>query len=357
VKKGAPKRVTYHSGRAAKAILPAAMFRALKYLLLVGFVAVCAAAGALWRFAHTPLQMGAPAVEFTIPPGSSLRAAARTIARARVEMSPWAFEALARVRRTPNEIKAGSYEVPAGITPLDLLAKLRRGDVVLAEIVLLEGWSFRQVRDALDAHPHVKHDTKGFSDADVLRRIEAKRDNAEGLFFPDTYRFAKGATDLEILRAAFRAMEKRLEAAWAQRQSDLPFKSSYEALILASIVEKETGRADDRGLVAAVLVNRLRGGMKLQADPTVIYGLGDRFDGNLRKRDLVSDTPYNTYTREGLPPTPIALPGLASLEAVTNPVRTDALYFVARGDGTSEFSRTLEEHNRAVTKYQLKGRP
>jgi len=333
------------------------MFRALKYLLLVGFVAVCAAAGALWRFAHTPLQMGAPAVEFTIPPGNSLRAAARTIARAGVKMSPWAFEALARVRRTPNEIKAGSYEVPAGITPLDLLAKLRRGDVVLAEIVLLEGWSFRQVRDALDAHPHVKHDTKGFSDADVLRRIEAKRDNAEGLFFPDTYRFAKGATDLEILRAAFRAMEKRLEAAWAQRQSDLPFKSSYEALILASIVEKETGRADDRGLVAAVLVNRLRGGMKLQADPTVIYGLGDRFDGNLRKRDLVSDTPYNTYTREGLPPTPIALPGLASLEAVTNPVRTDALYFVARGDGTSEFSRTLEEHNRAVTKYQLKGRP
>jgi len=301
--------------------------------------------------------MGASAVEFTIPPGSSLRAAARTIARAGVEMSPWAFEALARVRRTPNEIKAGSYEVQAGITPLELLAKLRRGDVVLVEIIFLEGWSFRQVRDTLDAHPHVKHETKGLSDADVLLRIEAKRDNAEGLFFPDTYRFAKGATDLEILRTAFRAMEKRLEAAWAQRQSDLPLKSSYEALILASIVEKETGRADDRGLVAAVMVNRLRGGMKLQADPTVIYGLGDRFDGNLRKRDLVTDTPYNTYTREGLPPTPIALPGLASLEAVTNPLRTDALYFVARGDGSSEFSRTLEEHNRAVTKYQLKGRP
>jgi UPF0755 protein len=189
-----------------------------------------------------------------------------------------------------------------------------------------------------------------------MRRLQAPTENPEGLFFPDTYRFARGASDLEVLRNAYRAMGKRLDAAWVRRQPDLPLASPYDALILASIVEKETGRGDDRTMIAAVLVNRLRTGMKLQADPTVIYGLGDAFDGNLRKRDLVSDTPYNTYTRDGLPPTPIALPGLASLAAVANPARTDALYFVARGDGTSEFSRTLEEHNRAVAKYQLGGR-
>ena len=272
-------------------------------------------------------------------------------------MPPWAFEALVRVLGKAGEIKAGSYEIGAGTTPLTLLDKLVRGEFVLSEIVFIEGWSFRQLRDALDRHPHVTHDTKGLSDAEVLGRLAARAPHPEGLFFPDTYRFPKRASDLEILRGAYRAMEKRLETAWAQRQTDLPVGSPYEALILASIVEKETGRGEDRAMVAAVLANRLRIGMKLQADPTVIYGLGEKFDGNLRKRDLIADTPYNTYTREGLPPTPIALPGLASLEAAVNPARSEALYFVARGDGTSEFSRTLEEHNRAVTKYQRGGRP
>jgi UPF0755 protein len=320
-------------------------------------LAILAAAGSLWWFAHQPLGIGAPTVEFTIPAGSSLRVAARTIARAGVDMPPWAFEALVRALGKAGEIKAGSYEIRPGTTPLDLLGKLTRGEFALSEIVFIEGWSFRQLRDALDRHPNVAHDTKGLSDAEVLRRLEGRAQHAEGLFFPDTYRFPKGASDLEILRSAYRAMEKRLEAAWAQRQADLPLSSSYDALILASIVEKETGRGDDRAMVAAVLHNRLRLGMKLQADPTVIYGLGERFDGNLRKRDLVTDTPYNTYTREGLPPTPIALPGVASLEAAVNPARSEALYFVARGDGTSEFSRTLEEHNRAVTKYQLRPAP
>jgi UPF0755 protein len=272
-------------------------------------------------------------------------------------MPPWAFEALVRVLGKAGEIKAGTYEIRPGTTPLDLLGKLTRGEFVLSEVVFIEGWSFRQLREALDRHPHVAHETRGLADAEVLGRLDARAGHAEGLFFPDTYRFPKGASDLEILRSAYRAMEKRLEAAWAQRHPDLPLRSPYEALILASIVEKETGRGDDRALVAAVLLNRLRLGMKLQADPTVIYGLGESFDGNLRKRDLVADTPYNTYTREGLPPTPIALPGVASLEAVVKPARSEALYFVARGDGTSEFSRTLEEHNRAVTKYQRAGRP
>jgi len=332
------------------------MVRILKSLLLLGILATLAAAGGLWWFAHAPLQLGAPQVEFTIPQGSSLRTAARVMTQAGVPVPPWAFEALARVAGSRAHIKAGQYELREGTTPLELLGKLERGEVLLTDILFIEGWSFKQLREALDAHPHVRHDTRGLADAEVMRRLQAPTENPEGLFFPDTYRFARGTSDLEVLRNAYRGMAKRLDAAWAGRQPDLPLPSPYDALILASIVEKETGRAEDRAMIAAVLVNRLRTGMKLQADPTVIYGLGDAFDGNLRKRDLVADTPYNTYTRDGLPPTPIALPGLASLEAVTNPARTDALYFVARGDGTSEFSRTLEEHNRAVAKYQLGGR-
>jgi UPF0755 protein len=332
------------------------MVRKLKSLFLLAIFALLAAGGWLWWFATSPLDVGAPTVEFTLPPGSSLRAASRAIVQAGVNMRPWAFEALGRIAGNPARIKAGQYEIRSGMTPLELLGKLARGEVVLAEIVFIEGWNFRQVREALDAHPGVRHDTRGLADAEVMRRLDAPVANPEGLFFPETYRFAKGTSDLEVLRSAYRAMTKRLDAAWAQRQPDLPLASPYEALILASIVEKETGRPEDRTMIAAVLVNRLRAGIKLQADPTVIYGLGSAFDGNLRKRDLVADTPYNTYTRDGLPPTPIALPGFASLAAVTNPARTDALYFVARGDGTSEFSRTLEEHNRAVTKYQLGGR-
>jgi UPF0755 protein len=333
------------------------MFRALKYLFLLAFLAVSTGAGWLWWFAHEPLRFAGPSIEVTIPPGSSLRAASRTIARAGVDMLPLAFEAVARVAAKPGDIKAGTYEITAGTTPLDLLGKLTRGEFSLVEVKFIEGWTFRQLRDALDGHPNVRHETKGLSDAAVLQRLGLSEPHPEGLFFPDTYRFARGTSDLDLLRAANRALTKRLDAAWADRRSDLPLASPYEALILASIVEKETGRGEDRTMVAAVLVNRLRSGMKLQADPTVIYGLGEKFDGNLRKRDLVADTPYNTYTREGLPPTPIALPGLASLAAATNPAASDALYFVARGDGSSEFSRTLEEHNRAVTKYQRGGRP
>jgi UPF0755 protein len=333
------------------------MLRALKVLFLLTILAALGGAWWLWRFAHEPLRLGAPSVEFAIAPGSSLRTASRAMARAGIDMHPLAFEAVARVAGNPADIKAGSYEVAAGATPLDLLAKLTRGEFALVEIKFIEGWTFRQLREALDAHPHVRHDTAGLADAAVLQRLGASQSHPEGLFFPDTYRFAKGTSDLDLLRAAHRAMAKRLDSAWAERRADLPLASPYEALILASIVEKETGRGDDRAMIAAVFVNRLRAGMRLQADPTVIYGLGEKFDGNLRKRDLVADTPYNTYTRDGLPPTPIALPGLAAIAAATQPAPADALYFVARGDGTSAFSRTLEEHNRAVNKYQRGGRP
>ena len=332
------------------------MFRLLKYLILLGLLASFGAAAWLYHFARTPLGLATDLVEFTIPPGSSLRSATRQMIRAGVDMPWWAFEAVTRAVGNPGEIKAGSYELGRGATPLDLLGKLTRGEFAQAEIKFIEGWTFGQLRKALDAHPQVRHDTRGLSDAELLRRIEAPVNHPEGWFFPDTYVFARGGSDIDILRQAYRAMEKRLTAAWAQRNPDLPIKNHYEALILASIVEKETGRAEDRPMVAAVLANRLRAGMRLQVDPTVIYGLGDAFDGNLRKRDLVTDTPYNTYTRDGLPPTPIAMPGRASIEAVLRPPAGDALYFVARGDGSSEFSRTLEEHNRAVARYQRGGR-
>ena len=242
------------------------------------------------------------------------------------------------------------------MTPLELLDKLTRGEVTLAELALIEGWNIRQVRQAIAAHAHLKKDGSVLADADLLESIGAKETHPEGLFFPDTYLFSKGASDLEVLRRAYRIMHKHLLREWDARDPGLPYRSPYEALIMASVIEKETGLAAERTIIAGTLVNRLRIGMLLQVDPSVIYGLGAAFDGNLRKRDLLADGPYNTYTRPGLPPTPIAMPGLASLRAALHPAGTDALYYVARGDGSSKFSRNLEEHNRAVQKYQLKNR-
>jgi len=309
-----------------------------------------------WQ-ALTPMQLAAPTVEFSIQRGSALRAATRQMVEAGIDVSPWQFNLMARLAGADTGIKAGSYTVSTGTTPWDLLRKITQGDFTLVEVAVIEGWTFRQMRAALDAHPSVRHDTASLLDGEIMEKLGAPGASAEGWFFPDTYLFAKGESDLAILARAHRAMQKQLESAWMQRAADTPLRSPYEALILASIVEKETGRAEDRGQIAGVFVNRLRSGMRLQTDPTVIYGLGERFDGNLRRRDLVADTPHNTYTRDGLPPSPIALPGLASLRAAVNPDKTAALYFVARGDGSSEFSRTLDQHNRAVTRYQRGGRP
>lgn len=339
---------------------PAAALRFMlkAFIGLLVAVILALAAGAAWVawFAEQPLALGTSPLEFTVQPGSSATSAARQIASAGVRMQPWQFALLARALGKEGAIKAGTYEVEQGITARALLEKLIRGEVAQAEILFVEGWTFRQLRAALDAHRHVKHETAGAADAEIMQRIGAAGTVPEGRFFPDTYRFARGTSDAEILRQAYRAMQRHLEAAWAGRSENLPLASPDEALILASIVEKETGRPEDRTAIAAVFNNRLRAGIRLQADPTVIYGMGERFNGNLRKRDLEEDGPYNTYTRAGLPPTPVAMPGLASLRATVNPAPIDALYFVARGDGSSEFSRTLQEHNRAVTKYQLKTR-
>jgi UPF0755 protein len=259
-----------------------------------------------------------------------------------------------RLSGEARQIKAGSYEIEAGATPLSLLRKLVRGEESLRTVTLVEGWNFRQVRQALAGAPQLAPDSASLSEAALMQQLGRAGVAAEGRFFPDTYSYAKGSSDLKVLARALRAMDRHLAEAWAQRTPDSPLQQPEQALVLASIVEKETGSPQDRALIAGVFTNRLRVGMPLQTDPTVIYGLGESFDGNLRKKDLQTDTPWNTYTRNGLPPTPIAMPGRAALLAAVAPARTDALYFVARGDGSSEFSRTLDAHNRAVDKYQRK---
>jgi UPF0755 protein len=255
-----------------------------------------------------------------------------------------------------RKIRAGSYEVETGVTPRQLLAKMVQGVETLEQVRFIEGWTLRQMRQALAQAPHLKQTSAGMSDEQLMAALGRPGVPAEGRFYPDTYVYSRGVSDLTVLKRAHKALQQRVEAVWAERDPATPLKTPDELLILASIVEKETGSKADRGLVAGVFTNRLRIGMRLQTDPTVIYGLGERFDGNLRRRDLETDTPFNTYTRAGLPPTPIALPGQASLRAAVRPDPTKALYFVARGDGTSAFSETLEEHNRAVNKYQRGGR-
>ncbi len=321
-------------------------------LAIAGMLAF--AAWIAW-FAVTPVELGASPIDFSIRPGSGLRSATRQIVQAGIAMPAWKFNLLGKLLSSETRIKAGSYEVTAGVTPWHLMQKITQGDFAQSEVVFIEGWTFRQVRGVLDAHAFIRHDSTLLSDAELMRRLGADGTVPEGQFFPDTYLFGKGESDLNILERAYHAMQKRLQSAWQLRASDSPLASPYEALILASIVEKETGQASERQLIAGVFVNRLRAGMRLQTDPSVIYGIGETFDGNLRKRDLVTDTPFNTYTRSGLPPHPIALPGQASLSAAVNPAKTDAMYFVARGDGTSVFSRSLDEHSRAVSKYQKGG--
>jgi UPF0755 protein len=277
---------------------------------------------------------------------------AQAVANAGVDVSPdllfWWF----RLSGHSRQIKAGSYELTTGITPHRLLAKLSRGEEALRAVTLVEGWNFRQVRAALGREESLKPDTRALSDEALMALIGKSGLHPEGRFYPDTYTYSKGSSDVAVFKRALRAMDKRLAAAWQQRSPASAVKTPNDALILASIVEKETGKAADRTQVAAVFNNRLRAGMPLQTDPTVIYGMGAAFDGNLRKKDLQADTPWNTYTRPGLPPTPISMPGKASLLAAVQPAASRALYFVARGDGSSQFSESLGEHNRAVNKYQ-----
>lgn len=326
--------------------------RLIKRLLFGAIFLSVLLAVAFGYYATRPLTLPALPFEFSLKQGSSLKAAAHQLQQEGALSNDRMFVWLARLLGKSTQIKAGNYELETVVTPLELLNMLTKGEVTQSELSIIEGWTFNQFRATLNANPAIRHDTAQLSEAEILQRLGVAEKQLEGLFFPDTYYFANGASDLTLFKRAYLTMQKHLQENWQTREPDLPLDSPYQALILASIVEKETGQARDRSMIAGVFTNRLRQSIMLQTDPTVIYGMGENFDGNLRKRDLLADTPYNTYTRAGLPPTPIALPGLASLQAALHPAKTNALYFVSRGDGSSEFSATLEQHNRAVNRYQ-----
>ena len=323
------------------------LYLSLSWLLL----GACVAAAAWWWLAR-PLPLAGPAVELSIEPGTPPREVAAAWVRAGVLTDASLLYQWFRVSGQARRIRAGSYALAPGTTPRGLLDKMVQGDEAFERLRLIDGWTFRQVRAALAQAPQLKPGSAGLSDAQLMAAIGQDGISAEGRFSPDTYLYSRGVSDLTVLRRAAALQGQRLAAAWAGRAVGLPISTPEQALVLASIIEKETGLGSDRGRIAGVFVNRLRIGMPLQTDPSVIYGLGQAFDGNLRKRDLLADTPFNTYTRSGLPPTPIAMPGLASLRAAVQPEATRALYFVARGDGSSVFSDTLAAHNQAVNQFQ-----
>jgi UPF0755 protein len=320
------------------------------FIAVVLAVVALVASGFAW--VQSPLKLEATVVDIHIDAGSSAREVAHQVARSGVDVSEDLLYAWFRLSGKSRQIRAGSYELNAGITPRTLLEKFVRGDQALRSVTILEGWKFRQARQALAKAEALKQDSRGLSDDAIMAALGRAGQHPEGRFFPDTYTYAKGSSDMDVLGQALKAMDKQLEAAWSLRRANQHLQTPEQALILASIIEKETGKTADQALISSVFHNRMQIGMRLQTDPTVIYGLGERFDGNLRRSDLLADNPYNTYTRNGLPPTPISLPGKSALIAAIQPVSSKALYFVARGDGGSYFSESLDEHNRAVDKYQ-----
>jgi len=328
--------------------------RIARFVAVALLLAAIVAGGFAWSVFTRPLQLPLSPYEFEVRSGMSLSAVAHELEAAGAIRRAWPMVVLARLKGVDRSIKTGNYEIESGITLPQLLAHLTQGDATQASLVIVEGATFADVRRALRV-AQVKNTVLDLPDADLMARLGAPAQAAEGRFFPDTYFFAAGSSDVAVLKRAHDTMTTRLAAAWEKRAPDLPFATADEALILASIVEKETGRPADRPLIASVFINRLKHGMRLQTDPTVIYGMGAAFDGNLRRRDLDTDTPWNTYTRDGLPPTPISLPSQASLDAVLHPPPSDYLYFVARGDGSSQFSANLADHNRAVAKFQKGG--
>ena len=330
--------------------------RLLGKFVLLALLAILVLGGWMYRFSNQGLAIQAETQDLSLRQGSSLRGIAQQLVSEKVLREPWSFMLLVRMQGMASSIKAGSYRLQKGMTAYDLYQMITDGNTVQRSITFIEGWNFKQMRDALNADESVRHLSMHLSDAEILRNIGAVETMPEGLFFPDSYFFSAGESDLDILKRAYQTMQHKMDVAWQGRDSGLPYANPYQALTMASIVEKETGRGDERPRISRVFLNRLKLGMRLQTDPTVIYGMGDRFDGNLRKQDLQTDTPYNTYTRSGLPPTPIAMPGLASIEAVLHPANGDTLYFVGKGDGSHAFSATLSEHNLAVRRYQLQGK-
>lgn len=307
------------------------------------------------RFSETPLALSAHEVVLDVNLGTSFRSIVRKIKSATGnDASWWYWRLLAHEMGVLDGLHAGEYALTQTVTPRVLLRRMADGDVIHHQFTIIEGWRFKDLRVALAKEPRLESTLAGLSDADVMARIGADGVHPEGRFLPETYSFVRGQQDVDVLKRAYKAMQTRLAERWAERDPQLPLGSPDEMLTLASIVEKETGQAAERPRIAGVFVRRLKMPMMLQTDPTVIYGVGDQFNGNLTRKHLDTDTPYNTYTRFGLPPTPIALPGDAALAAVAKPAEGDELYFVAKGNGAHAFSATLSEHNRAVREYQLR---
>ncbi len=327
-----------------------------RFILFSLFIAVLGTVGFIAWLAHyakTPLNInGSQTV--VIKPQSSLSSIANQLVAQGVLAEAKPFSLLARSLRKASSLQAGEYKFDQAITPFQLLLLLNEGKITKGKITLIEGKTFKEIRKQLALNSSTTNTIQDLSDASVMALIGAKQQHPEGLFFPDTYYIDSVTKDITLLKRSYEVMTAKLAAAWAGKEAGLPYENSYEALIMASIIEKETGKASERSMIAGVFINRLRIGMRLQTDPTVIYGMGSQFKGNIRRKDLRTDTKYNTYTRGGLPPTPIAMPSLASIEAALHPAKTKALYFVGKGDGSHEFSNSLTQHNRAVAKYQLK---
>ncbi|MDD2832383.1 MAG: endolytic transglycosylase MltG [Methylotenera sp.] len=330
------------------------MIRRFKILLLLSLVAGIGLCAWLVHYAVSPLKLKPSSQEISIQPKSGLRSIANQLVAQGVLPEPWRFILIAKLLNKEQSLQAGDYTLNRNISPYHLLLSLNHGKTTQGSVTFIEGRTFANMREKLAQNDAVMQTTQHWSDREILQTLGANYTVPEGLFFPDTFYFNRNTTDIALLKISYDAMRTKLDKAWQNRAANLPYKNQYEALIMASIVEKETGLPSERPMIAGVFVNRLRIGMRLQTDPTVIYGMGAQYKGNIRKKDLLTDTPYNTYTRNGLPPTPIAMPGLAAIEAALHPAQTKALYFVGKGDGSHVFSTNLNDHNRAVVKYQLK---
>ena len=332
------------------------LFKLLGLMVLIGSFTLGWAWMSYQAFTDAPLRLGQAEHYFIIEPGASVGTIAASLKEQGVIESSRMFRWMVRLSGEAQRIQAGEYLLTEGMTPAQLLQNMVQGRVRQYAITLVEGRTFREVMQQLNVDPNLKHTLDGLTDAEVMARLGYPDEHPEGRFLPETYNFPRGLSDVEFLRRAYNALVTVLENEWQQRDVGLPFKTPYEALILASIVEKETGQESERPQIAGVFIRRLEKGMRLQTDPTVIYGMGADFDGNLRRKDLKQDGPYNSYTRRGLPPTPIAMPGVDAIRAVMHPDDGNSLYFVAKGDGSHYFSATIEEHNNAVIKYQRSGR-
>ena len=337
--------------------MPTKLFKKLFiWALLAGVLAIAVLLIQFMRFQYQTVSIPGPERTFFIQSGSNIKTIAQQLSLEKIINDPWLFILLAKIKGVEKSVRAGEYRLQQSQSPSELLELFTKGQSIQYSFTIIEGWTFRELIKEMQHHSTIKNTLGSKSNAEIMAALGYQGQHPEGLFFPDTYSFPKGTSDIDFLQCAYQLMQSHLQREWVSRAPDLPLGSSYDALILASIIEKETGAAYERPLIASVFIQRLRKNMRLQTDPTIIYGLGESFDGDIRFRDLKKDTPYNTYLHKGLTPTPIALPGLDAIRAALHPVDGKALFFVSKGDGTHYFSETLKEHNKAVSKYQLKGK-